>query len=175
MVPIRFDTVESTLLLNASFEPLRVISWQKAITLSFLGKVEVVESYEREVRSVTLAMKVPAVVRLLRFVHLGRRRPPLSKMNLLARDEFECQYCGMSLGLNNSTVDHVIPRSQGGGTSWDNVALACHPCNRKKGGRTPKQAKMKLAKVPIAPDWLPVFTFHLRTQIPKSWQLFLQH
>lgn len=163
----------NTLLLNASFEPLKVIPWQKAITLCFLGKVEVVEEYDHQIRSVSLALKMPAVVRLLRFVRLGRRKPPLSKLNLLARDEFSCQYCCEPLTYRDATLDHVLPRSQGGGTTWQNVVVACHPCNRKKGGRTPEQANMSLFKPSIQPDWLPVLSMRFHDNMPKSWILFL--
>ena len=165
--------METTLLLNSGYEPLRIISWEKAITLCFLGKVEVVDTYEREVRSVSIAVKVPAVVRLLRFVKLGTRRPPLTKLNLLARDNGECQYCGIELARRDSTIDHVIPRSQGGLTTWENVVLACHSCNRRKGGRTPKEARMALRVNPQAPDWLPVLNVTIHSSIPKAWALFL--
>ncbi|MCB0325797.1 MAG: HNH endonuclease [Bdellovibrionales bacterium] len=165
--------MESTLLLNASYEPLRVISWERAVTLSFLGKVEVVESYDREIRSVSVAIKVPAVVRLLRFVKLGTRRPPLSKLNLLARDSYSCQYCGLELPQRDATVDHIIPRSQGGTTCWENVVVACHPCNRRKGGRTPAEARMKLLTPAVQPEWLPVLNVRLHKNLPDCWLIFL--
>jgi 5-methylcytosine-specific restriction endonuclease McrA len=165
--------LDSTLLLNSSYEPLRVISWQKAITLFFLGKVEVVENYDRSVRSVYLAIKVPAVVRLLKFVKLHSRKPPLTKINLLTRDSFACQYCQKNLSTEESTIDHVVPRSKGGKTTWENVVIACPQCNRKKGGRTPKEAKMALQTSPNAPNWLPVINIHLKTNVPKKWKIFL--
>lgn len=166
--------MDTTLLLNASYEPLKVIPWQRAVTLLFLGKVEVVDEYHREVRSVSLALKVPAVVRLLTFVRLAQRKPPLSKSNLYDRDGGECQYCGLHLTRAESTTDHVMPRSRGGETSWVNVVLACPPCNRKKGGRTPQEAKMKLRTVPIAPEWLPVLHVRLNRNIPQAWLVFLR-
>lgn len=165
--------MDSTLLLNASFEPIKIIPWQRAVSLFFLGKVEVVNTYEKEIRSVSVAIKMPAVVRLLRYVRLGQRRPPLTRLNLLARDHFRCQYCSIELTPAVSTIDHVIPRSQGGVTSWQNVVVACHTCNRRKGGRTPAQAKMDLPTPPIAPDWLPVITIRFRDRLPPSWLLFL--
>lgn len=164
----------TTLLLNASFEPLKVISWQRAITMMFLGKVEVVEEYDNEVRSVSLAVKMPCVVRLLSYVKLTRRKPPLSRLNLLARDGFKCQYCATELCYREATVDHIIPRAQGGTSTWLNVAAACHSCNRKKGGRTPAQAGMKLLNRPYSPDWLPVLTFRFNTQMPSAWTSFLE-
>lgn len=166
--------MEATLLLNASFEPIKIISWQRAITLMFLNKVEVVDTYERDIRSVSVAIKMPAVVRLLRYVKLQKRRPPLSRLNLLARDGFRCQYCLSDLAYKESTIDHVLPRSQGGTTHWRNVVTACHQCNRKKGGRTPQQAQMALAAEPYEPDWLPVLTVRFFHNMPPSWITFLQ-
>jgi len=166
--------MNSTLLLNASYEPLRIISWEKAITLFFLGKVEVIETYDKNIRSVSLVMRVPAVVRLVRYVKLGSRKPPLTKINLLARDNFTCQYCSKELGRLDGTVDHVIPRTKGGKTIWQNVVLACPPCNRKKGGRTPDEANMQLLKFPEAPSWLPVVNFTFEKNIPIIWSIFLR-
>lgn len=165
--------VQSVLLLNASFEPLKIISWQRAVSMFFMGKVEVVEEYDHNIRSISLVIKAPAVVRLLEFVKVGRKSPPLSRTNVLARDNFQCQYCALDLTLKEATLDHVSPRSQGGKTTWENIVCACGSCNRKKGGRTPKQARMKLLKQPIRPDWLPVLTIRLNGKVPISWKLFL--
>ncbi len=165
--------MNSTLLLNASYEPLKIISWERAITLFFLGKVEVVEQYERDVRSVSLIIKVPAVVRLLKYVKLGKRRPPLNKINLLSRDNFCCQYCSLSLDRDEATVDHVIPKSQGGISEWNNVVIACGSCNRKKGNRTPKEASMRLISSPETPEWLPVLNCDFLLEVPAPWKVFL--
>jgi 5-methylcytosine-specific restriction endonuclease McrA len=166
--------MRSVLLLNASYEPLKIISWQRAVTMFFCGKVEVVEEYDQSIHSVSLVIKAPAVVRLLQFVNIGRRSPPLSRTNVLARDNFECQYCAKTLSPKEATLDHVIPRSQQGKTTWENIVCCCAHCNRKKGGRTPQEARMALRKKPIKPDWLPVLTIRLNGRIPKSWQLFLR-
>ncbi len=163
----------TTLLLNASYEPLKIIPWERAITLFFLGKVEVVDEYEQEIRSVSLVVRMPSVVRLLRYVKLGRRKPPLSKLNLLARDEFCCQYCSKDISYRDATIDHVVPRSQGGITVWENVVIACGTCNRKKGGRTPDEARMSLKKPPVVPEWLPILNVRLHRTMPASWRLFL--
>jgi 5-methylcytosine-specific restriction endonuclease McrA len=170
---LRPGNLDSTLLLNSSFEPLKIIPWERAITLMFRGKVEVVNTYEREVRSVSLAIKVPSVVRLLRYVKLGARKPPLTRLNLLARDNFSCQYCARELTIKDSSIDHVVPRSQGGRTTWENVVTACHPCNREKGGRTPVQARMLLRSTPREPDWLPVLTVRFSRSMPVTWHHFL--
>lgn len=165
--------MQSVLLLNATFEPLKIISWQRAVTMFFLGKVEIVNEYDHDIRAVSLVIKAPAVVRLLRFIHVGRKSPPLCRTNVLARDNFECQYCGRSLLNKEATIDHVAPRTQGGRTSWENIVCACAACNRKKGGRTPHEAHMNLRKKPVRPDWLPVLTMRLNGKIPGPWQLFL--
>ncbi|MBX7144052.1 MAG: HNH endonuclease [Oligoflexia bacterium] len=140
----------------------------------FMGKVEVVEEYDHNIRSVSLIIKAPAVVRLLKFVKMGRKSPPLCRSNVLARDNFECQYCGRDLAPREATLDHVLPRSQGGKTTWENIVCCCSACNRKKGGRTPIEARMLLRTKPVRPDWLPVLNIRLNGRIPISWQLFLR-
>jgi 5-methylcytosine-specific restriction endonuclease McrA len=166
--------MSSVLLLSSTYEPLRVISWQNAVCMFFLGKVEIVEEYDHHIRSVSVAIKAPAVVRLLRFFRAGRRSPPLSRANVLARDGFRCQYCNHELNTKEATLDHVVPRSQGGKTTWENIVCACAGCNRKKGGRTPKEAHMKLLSKPIKPDWLPVLNIKLHGKVPSAWHMFLQ-
>lgn len=166
--------MEGTLLLNSSFEPLRIISWEKAVTLFFLGKVEIIENYERSVRSVSIVIKVPSVVRLLRFVHLKSRRPPLTRTNLLLRDSYKCQYCSKILEKSESTIDHVIPRSKGGKTTWENVVIACPTCNLKKGGKTPAEARMPLNTKPEPPSWLPILYLSFNSNIPTIWKFFLR-
>lgn len=166
--------MSSVLLLSASYEPIRVISWQNAVGLFFLGKVEIIEEYDHQIRSVSMAIKAPAVVRLLRFFRAGRRSPPLSRANVLARDGFRCQYCSQELTTKEATLDHVVPRSQGGKTTWENIVCSCAACNRKKGGRTPKEAHMKLLSKPVKPDWLPVLNIRLHGKVPHAWHIFLQ-
>ena len=138
-----------------------------------MGKVEVVEEYDHDIRSVTIAFRAPAVVRLLRFVRLGKKSPPLCRSNILARDNFECQYCEMELTSREATLDHVVPRSQAGKTSWENIVCCCTTCNRRKGGRTPEQANMKLKKKPVRPDWLPIINLRFNGKVPLSWHNFL--
>jgi 5-methylcytosine-specific restriction endonuclease McrA len=166
--------MSSVLLLSATYEPLKVISWQNAVGLFFLGKVEIIEEYDHHIRSVSMAIKAPAVVRLLRFFRVGRRSPPLSRANVLARDGFRCQYCSLEMTTKEATLDHVVPRSQGGKTTWENIVCACATCNRRKGGRTPKEAHMKLLSKPVKPDWLPVLNVKFHGNVPEAWHIFLQ-
>lgn len=165
--------MRTVLLLSSGYEPLRIISWQNAVSMFFLGKIEVLEEYDHNIRSVSVIIKAPSVVRLLRYVNAGRKSPPLTRGNVLARDNFTCQYCRCELSARDATLDHVIPRSQGGKTSWENIVCACGSCNRRKGGRTPKEARMNLLTKPVRPDWLPVLHIKLHGKIPESWYTFL--
>ena len=131
------------LVLNAdytplSYYPLSVWPWQTAVKAVFLDRVDIVATYEREVRSANFALKLPSVIALKQFVRPSQF-PAFTRFNLFLRDKFTCQYCGK---LRDLTFDHVVPRAQGGRTTWENVVTACSPCNLKKGGRTPKQAAM---------------------------------
>ena len=164
----------AVLLLNASFEPLRVISWQRAVCLFFLDKIEVLEEYDHEIRAVSVAIKAPAVVRLLSYVKAGKRVPPFSRFNIMARDGFKCQYCTKALSTKEATLDHVVPRSKGGTTCWENMVCCCKACNIKKGSRTPEQVKMKLLKKPVRPGWLPVLQLRLNGKVHPSWETFLK-
>ena len=146
--------MEQTLLLNATYEPLRVVHWQKAITLWFQGKVEIVAEHDREVRAVTFSMKLPAVIRLLRRIRVRRKLDyvPFSRANIYARDNHRCQYCGEVFPTVELTFDHVVPVAQGGRKDWENIVTCCVACNRKKGGRTPAQAHLHLIRQPKRPD-----------------------
>ncbi len=144
------------LLLNASFQPLQVIPWQKALQLFFSGKVEVVESSDRTIRSVSISIRMPVVIRLLKYVPPGRKNiVRFSRNNVFLRDHHTCQYCGKKPQQSQLTMDHVIPVVKGGPKTWENIVTACHSCNVKKGGRTPDEAQMKLRKPPKQPIWLP--------------------
>jgi 5-methylcytosine-specific restriction endonuclease McrA len=130
-----------------SYYPLSLWPWQTAIKAVFLERVDIVASYEREVHSANWTMQIPSVIALRQFVKPGQF-PAFTRFNVFLRDRFSCQYCGSPHSL---TFDHVVPRRLGGRTSWENVATACAPCNLKKGGRTPRQAKMPLLIEPIRP------------------------
>jgi len=152
--------MESTLLLSASYEPIKIISWKKAVVLSYLEKVEVVEHYERIVHSPSVSLPLPAVVRLHRYLKNLPRKVKFSRQNLYHRDNFTCQYCHQPQPAHQLTYDHVIPRSRGGETSWTNVVTACVHCNLKKGNKLLHQINYRLAKEPKEPKWLPPADFH---------------
>jgi 5-methylcytosine-specific restriction endonuclease McrA len=146
------------LVLNAdytplSYYPLSLWPWQTAIKAVFLERVDIIATYEREVHSVSLDMKIPSVIALRQYVRPSEF-PAFTRFNLFLRDRFVCQYCGSP---DHLTFDHVVPRRLGGRTTWENVATACAPCNMKKGGRTPEQAHMRLIEEPIRPT-----TWHLQ-------------
>jgi 5-methylcytosine-specific restriction endonuclease McrA len=168
--------VEQTLVLNATYEPIKIVDWQRAITLWCQGKVEIVAEHDREVRAVTFTFKLPSVVRLLRFVRVrGRRvRVPFTRVNIYRRDGYTCQYCGSTFDSEDLTFDHVVPAARGGGKSWENIATACVPCNRRKGARTPEEAGMTLRRAPRRPAASSIFRVSIgMRRTPDSWRDYL--
>jgi 5-methylcytosine-specific restriction endonuclease McrA len=168
--------MEQTLLLNASYEPLRIVHWQKAITLWCQGKVEVISVYDREIHAVSFTIRLPSVIRLLRYVRVRRRLDyvPFSRANIYARDQYTCQYCGEPFPMSELTFDHVMPVAQGGRKDWENIVTCCITCNRQKGGRTPGEAGMRLVRAPRRPVSTPAIriTIGLRNA-PDSWRDYL--
>jgi 5-methylcytosine-specific restriction endonuclease McrA len=163
-----------TLLLSRAYEPLKVISWQRAITLLTLGKVEVIEHYDGFVRSSTVVIKIPSVVRLLNVFRRRKMVVKFSRVNIYARDKYRCQYCGERKPASDLTYDHVVPRNQNGKTEWLNIVTCCASCNLRKGGRTPEQAGMRLRTRPERPAWLPVMTIHVNPDnAPDAWRDYL--
>ncbi|MBW2309176.1 MAG: HNH endonuclease [Deltaproteobacteria bacterium] len=168
--------MEKVLLLKATYEPLRIIPWQKAVTLLVLGKVEVLEEYAREIRSVHLTLRLPSVVRLIRFFFHRRPVVKFSRINIFIRDRFRCQYCGRSYPEHDLSLDHVVPQWMGGQKCWENIVTCCIQCNRKKGARTLAQAGMRLIRKPRKP----AHTLNLGDIIPlqappPTWQEYLHH
>jgi len=160
-----------TLVLTQGYLPHRIVAWQRAITMSFTGKVEVVESYDEIIRSPSVAVPKPAVVRLVRSVEHREPKVRFSRANVLLRDGYRCQYCGVKAKMADLTYDHVIPRSRGGRTRWTNIVTACHACNAKKGCRTPAEARMKLRSKPVQPKWVPAVTIRISTRsVPDAWR-----
>ena len=162
-----------TLLLNATYEPMTVIDWRKAVTLVLLRKVEALAHYERDVRSPMRTMRLPAVVRLQRRVPWRKPTVQFNRRHVFARDGYRCQYCGDRQPVSALTFDHVIPRSHGGPTNWTNIVTSCVPCNQYKGDRTPEEARMKLLKRPYAPYWLVSNTTEEVIEAPDLWSPYL--
>jgi 5-methylcytosine-specific restriction endonuclease McrA len=169
--------MERTLVLNATYEPLNVISWKRALSLLYQGKVEVLAEYDREVKSLRFTIKLPSVLRLLKYVKVRRRarHVKFSRANIYARDHHTCQYCGHKCPTEDLTFDHVIPIVKGGSKTWDNIVTCCFECNHHKGGNTPEEAGMHLIRAPQEPDWVPS-VIHLTIGVrsaPESWRDFL--
>lgn len=168
--------MSETLVLSADYQPVGRVTWQRAITLFYSNKVEIVDTYEdKEIRAATLVIKMPAVIRFLRALRSKRKAIKFSRMNVYIRDQSRCQYCRQHVPLEDTTYDHVLPRSRGGKTTWENVVIACMSCNQKKSNRTPEEAGMKLWTVPVRPKKLPDARIRLvyRKGMPEAWRSWL--
>ena len=132
------------ILLNADYTFLNMVNWRRAMCLIAKGKVQVLKQSDRIIRTAEgVAIKVPAVMKLIKLIRtLYISRVPFSKKNVLIRDGFKCAYCGT--GREKLTIDHIIPKSRGGKTNFDNCVASCKPCNNRKGGQTPREARMFL-------------------------------
>jgi 5-methylcytosine-specific restriction endonuclease McrA len=160
------------LVLNASYEPINVCTVRRATVLVLKSRAEVLEHGEGALHSERLVFEQPCVIRLVRYVRIPRdvHRRKITRKAVLARDAYTCQYCGReSHGL---TVDHVIPRSRGGTSAWDNIVAACAPCNRRKGNRLPAEARMPLRARPKAPGPT-VFIRIASPRVPSAWEQYL--
>ncbi len=168
------------LVLNADFRPLSYYplslwSWQEAVKAVFLGRVSVVSEYDRYIRSPTFEMRLPSVISLKDYVTQSRR-PAFTRFNVFLRDGFECQYCGDDFPTHELTFDHVIPRSRGGRTTWENVVTACGDCNLIKGNQMPRSCGMIPLQTPMQPT-----TYELQENgrrfppnfLHESWRDFL--
>ena len=159
------------LVLNASYEPLNVCSTRRAHVLVWKGKAEVVERLDEPLRTATNTYTRPHVIRLVQYVRVPRAiQRKISRRALFARDGWRCVYCGTSSG--RLTLDHVIPRSKGGESIWENVVTACAPCNLRKGDRLLEDSGLHLQRPPRPPA--PVLFIHLATPtIPRIWERYL--
>jgi len=195
-------TMTRTLVLDAGYQPHRVVSWQRAAQLLHDGRAEVVELYDEVVRAISrdaanglqiskqmlawfelgvdesntdmIVVRVPAVIRLLSKIG-NKKVVKFSRINVLTRDKFSCQYCGKKHAPRDLNYDHVIPRAQGGKTVWENIVMSCYPCNSIKRNRTPAEAGMQLRHQPVRPKTLPVAALRLDNlkEIPDMWRSFL--
>ncbi len=160
-----------TLLLSQGYEPVKIIPWQRAMTLLTLDKVDVVEEYDAEIRATSMILKVPAVIRLRKAFRRHAKLVKFSRVNIYARDRYRCQYCGTKCTIDQLTYDHVIPRSRGGRTTWDNIVSCCYACNSHKANRTPAEARMTLLSTPTRPTWMPAVQIRISTRsVPDAWR-----
>ena len=161
------------LVLNATYEPMNVVSVRRAVLLLLKEKAELVEAAEAYLRSERVVLPVPLVIRLVYYVRISRRFAlPLSRRTVMARDHYTCQYCGVQPGKAGLTIDHILPRSRGGDTIWENVVTACGPCNRRKGSRTPEEAGMQLIQPPSRPRYLAI-TLLAGASAPQEWEKYM--
>jgi len=156
---------EENLFANYDFQQWRELSELKA---------QHKEPDEDWIRSVHFEIQVPRVIRLLRYDRLPNRSLRLNRHTIFARDEHRCQYCGGRFGSNELSLDHVVPRSRGGMTTWENVVCACVACNVRKGGRTPQEAHMKLVARPVRPKRSPLLLVKLRNPKYASWKTWIE-
>lgn len=159
------------LLLNQNYEPLTVLRARRALMLLLLGKVDLIEHERgRWIRSISMNYQLPSVIRLRYFVRIKRKEISLTKKNIIKRDNRQCQYCGKKTGM--MTTDHIIPKAQGGGDTWENLVCACLECNNRKGNQDLKSVGIKLLRKPKKPNY---FTFVLNElESPSSkWRPFL--
>ena len=181
-----------TLVLNATWVPIRTVSVRRALHLMATGAAKALdaESFELAafeawlmrrpnedepcIRTVSLRIAVPELIVLSSYSGVPNQLAPFSRRNLYRRDRGMCQYCGSRPGHSDLSIDHVLPRSQGGRTDWRNCVLSCQRCNRKKRNRTPVQASMRLLTQPEAPRWSPMFELAGEELLP-SWSRFLAH
>jgi 5-methylcytosine-specific restriction endonuclease McrA len=160
------------LVLNASYEPINVCTVRRAAVLLLKNRAEILEHGDWALHAENLTLAQPVVIRLFTYVRIPRdaHRRKITRRAVFARDRWTCQYCGRERG--NLTVDHVIPRSKGGRSTWDNIVTCCAPCNRRKGDRLPVQANMLPSRKPKAPS--PTIFIHVATQtIPAAWEQYL--
>jgi 5-methylcytosine-specific restriction endonuclease McrA len=165
-------TNSRVLVLNASYEPINVCTIRRAVVLILKERAEVLERTERELHAESLTMPRPAVIRLISYVRIPRdaHSRKITRRAIFARDDWTCQYCGTARG--SLTIDHVIPRSKGGTSRWENIVTCCGPCNRRKGDRLPKHAGMHPRHAPRPPS--PTIFVHVAVpRVPDAWQPYL--
>jgi len=177
------------LVLNRVYQPVHITSARRAFAMLYQGIAKAIDeqfqlfdfdswsslgaAQHDAVGLVGRRIRVPRVIVLLAYERTPRARVRFSRFNIYARDENTCQYCGVRLPRADLNLDHVVPRSQGGATSWDNVVCSCVPCNLRKGGRTPDEAGMRLLRPPARPRWTPTFRSATRRAFYREWRPFL--
>ena len=169
--PSRVSFLHSpVLVLNLNYVPINVCTARRAVVLLGKGKAELLENHRGQLRTVSRAVDVPSIIRLVYLVRKPFLPRKLSKKEVFLRDRFTCQYCGKK--APDLTLDHVVPRRQHGAHTWENVVAACNRCNLRKAGRTPAEASMVLVKQPRAPDPNPYLILQNRT-ILEEWRPYV--
>ena len=164
----------AVLFLDAEWRPLRVESWQRALSDLFLANIEVIEySKDRTIQGVSRTYDLPSVVRVKRKFKRDKIRVKFSRINIYTRDKFICQYCAERKMTEDLNFDHIMPRANGGKTTWENIVTCCIECNNRKANRTPAEAGMKLLHKPKKPTYLPSITIKMNSnQMPEEWKVY---
>lgn len=163
-----------TLLLTRQGQPHSILTWEDAITMVYEDTAIVLEEYEETVSSPSVTYQIPAVLQLRNEIRRTKKGVKFSRLNILVRDRFSCCYCGQRCTPKELNYDHVVPRCQGGLTTWTNIVASCVPCNEYKGPRTPEQAGMKLLRKPVKPSSLPLHAVFVTSVIPEAWRPYLE-
>jgi 5-methylcytosine-specific restriction endonuclease McrA len=163
--------LSDVLVLNFTYEALNITNFQRAVKLIFAGKAEIIHGRERIIASTSFEMRMPSIIRMLYYIKRPMQKVALTKKNILIRDDHTCQYCGLR-GDRFMTVDHVLPKSKGGPSTWENLVCACMRCNNRKNNRTPEDANMKLKRKPRQPKYIPWIQIK-RNTLPGEWHKFL--
>lgn len=163
---------QPVLILNVNYEPLHVCTTKRALALLFKGKAEIVLNGRGTIHSASAEFDMPSVIRLGYLVRRPRLAVSLSKREILRRDDYTCQYCGRQTSV--LTIDHVMPRRLGGQHTWTNVVAACPSCNRRKGGRLPEQANMRLLRQPFEPSPSAYYRFSRHLNANRDWEQFIR-
>ncbi|MCA9949914.1 MAG: HNH endonuclease [Anaerolineales bacterium] len=163
---------EPVLILNINFEPLHICNTKRALALVFAGKAEIILNGRGMIRSSTAEFEAPSVIRLGHMIRRPRPRISLSKREILRRDDFTCQYCGRK--GRHLTLDHVVPRHQGGPHTWQNLVAACMYCNRRKGGKQLSEVNMHLHRQPFEPNATAVYRFGQHVKQNEAWAQFIE-
>ncbi|HID33344.1 MAG TPA: HNH endonuclease [Anaerolineae bacterium] len=162
------------LVLNASYEPLHLVSIRRAVLLLLKEKAELIEATDQMIRAASAELPRPLVIRLRRYIKLPRNLAfPLTRRLVYARDQYTCQYCGGHFSASQLTMDHVIPKSRGGQKTWENIVTACKRCNQKKGNRTPDEAHMHLIRPPYRPRYVALVWLKAPDQRHPAWEKYL--
>ena len=162
----------AVLVLNHNYEPLNVCDVRRAVGMLIGGKAEIVEDGRGMLHSATQRVPFPSVIRLAYMIRRPRPRVKLTRREIFRRDGYTCQYCGQQ--THSLTMDHVMPRHRGGEHSWTNLVSACPACNRRKGGRTPEEARMALLHVPFEPRPTTIYLFGQHLEGNETWHKFLK-
>jgi len=162
------------LVLTSWFFPYQILRWQDAVRLIYMNSATVVAEYNEELRSPSVTWQMPAVIRLSPEIE-PKRKTKFSRINVFTRDRFTCQYCGRKKKMRELTFDHLIPRKNGGKTSWENIVTACGPCNLRKGGMTKDEAGMFPLRLPVRPKSLPLISpVRDLEHAPEEWHEFVK-